>query len=240
MKNKTNFLSVFVFYLTACIISWPFFWWRDLEPESWKQLQLPSIVKTWSYMWGPGIAAVICFVLFKNHKRVTTFKGTSWWRGLLFYSLVPISLSLWNLKAQYLLIGVLGFVSILGEELGWRGFLQDALKFRSDWTKAIVIGAMWEMWHFTNRVAGKSPGQAVKLILIWTAGCIVISYILIKLTNKTKSLMVAVTFHTVINVLFEFNYAWQAMLTCLPFWILIYISWQNQINTVEMNNTASE
>jgi membrane protease YdiL (CAAX protease family) len=111
-------------------------------------------------MWGPGISATICLFIFKNHRRTITFKGTSLWRGILFYYLIPVSFAIWNNEPKFLLIGLLGFISILGEELGWRGFLQDALKNKSDLYKAMLIGFMWEIWHFTNRTANKEPLQA--------------------------------------------------------------------------------
>jgi uncharacterized protein len=228
-QEQTNWHSVLFYYAVACAWSWPFFWWRDIHPESWKALPVPNIIKTWSYMWGPGISALICFLIFKNHKRITTLRGASLKHGLLFYSLIPISLTVWNKDLTFLLIGLLGFISILGEELGWRGFLQDALKLENDWSKAILVGVMWEAWHFTNRIAGNETLQAVKLVSIWMVGTSAISYIALKLTNRNHSLFLAVALHTAINVLFEFNYGWQAVLSCVPFWALILWNWpQNQ------------
>ena len=116
-------------------------------------------------MWGPGISAFVCFFLFRSHQRTITFKGTSLWRGLVFYSLIPTSFAIWNQDFSFLYLGALGFISILGEELGWRGFLQDALKVKSDFFKALIIGVMWEVWHFTNRTVNKEPLQAVKLLI---------------------------------------------------------------------------
>lgn len=60
-KTKVNWVSVVVYYLLACVVSWPFFWWRDMNPESWKAWGIPGILKTYSYMWGPGIAALITY-----------------------------------------------------------------------------------------------------------------------------------------------------------------------------------
>jgi membrane protease YdiL (CAAX protease family) len=44
-----------------------------------------------------------------------------------------------------------GLITHLGEELGWRGWLQDHLKIESPIKKSFAISVMWELWHFTNR-----------------------------------------------------------------------------------------
>ena len=48
-------------------------------------------------------------------------------------------------------LSVIGFFNILGEELGWRGFLQDALRPLARLPRYVLLGAIWEFWHFTNR-----------------------------------------------------------------------------------------
>ncbi len=231
-SEKTNWKAVFTFYILACLWSWPFFWWRDVNRESWLALDLPRFIKIWLVMWGPGVGALACFLLYKNHKRAITFQGTSLWRGIVFFTLIPISLALWNKDPKILLTGLLGFVSILGEELGWRGFLQDALKTRSDWSKAVIIGVLWEIWHFTNRTANNELFQAIKLVCIWMVLTTVLSFIAIKLTKRNQSLMVAITLHTAVNAGFEFPNGPQALLSCLPFWALLLWRWpvQNKVD----------
>ena len=88
--KKVNWLSVVVFYILACAISWPFFWWRDMNASSWAQLKMPNFLKTWSYMWGPGISAIVCLWIFKkNHFKTITFFGHSVLKSFTFY-LVPV------------------------------------------------------------------------------------------------------------------------------------------------------
>ena len=138
--GKVNWIEIGTFYFLACALSWPFFWWRDIHPESWwawhfpltnRNSPLTFILKNAILMWGPGVAALVCLQVFrKNHWRTITLWGTSVWRSLMFY-FVPILLAV--------LVGVpmpdgsvnrlgamaLGFVTlltVLGEELGWRGF----------------------------------------------------------------------------------------------------------------------
>jgi uncharacterized protein len=223
LMKQTNWHSVALYYLIACLWSWPFFWWRDVNSESWKALDIPNFFKTWSYMWGPGIAAVLCFIIFRtSHRREMTFKGTSLKHGLAFFAVLPMVIALLNRDPKILMFGALGFFSILGEELGWRGFLQDALKIKSDYVKAFLIGLLWEIWHFTNRTV--QPGAVIR-VLIWISITSVLSFIFIKLTKKTKSLFIPITLHMALNAAFEFNLGWQSVVVCMPIWLLIYRSW---------------
>lgn len=233
---KQCWKPVALFYFLACLWSWPFFWWRDIHPESWKALEWHPFLKSWLIMWGPGISAIVCLFVFKNHQRTVTLKGTSLTRGMVFYYVIPISFAIWNRDASFLLLGLLGFISILGEELGWRGFLQDALKIKSTFFKALIIGIMWELWHFTNRIANKEPLQALKQVLIWVIITTSLSYLAIHLTNRTKSLFVAVTIHTAVNAGLEFENGWRAILTCLPIWIVLIWKWPVQNGVLGKNH----
>src|SRR5436190_13444390 len=94
-QKKVKWAEVIVFYLIACAISWPFFWWRDIESESWRALRIPGFLKNWSYMWGPGLSALICFWIFrKTHIRRVTFFGSSALKSLMFYLLPIIALAI--------------------------------------------------------------------------------------------------------------------------------------------------
>ena len=155
ITQKTNWVSVITFYLIACLISWPFFWWRDMESESWAAWNVPGFVKTGSYMWGPGIAAIICFFIFrKTHKRHGYFFWNICFQKPLILVVPIIALSVFSLSgAEAISLPLIGFIIILGEELGWRGYLQDALRAIPPIKRAIIIGIMWELWHFTNRMS---------------------------------------------------------------------------------------
>jgi hypothetical protein len=98
-RTKVNWTSVIVYYVLACAISWPFFWWRDMHNDSWNALHLPGFLKTWFIMWGPGLSALICFALFrKSHVRNILFFGTSVWRSILFYVLPVLALCIPGIK----------------------------------------------------------------------------------------------------------------------------------------------
>ena len=229
-KTKTNWFSVITFYIITCLVSWPFYWWRDIESESWALWNVPGFVKTASYMWGPGIAAIICFFLFrKTHIRTISFFGTSVIKSLLFWFIPIIALSISSLNgAEALAIPFIGFLIILGEELGWRGFLQDALRNISPIKRAIIIGVMWELWHFTNRMSAGLQVSTFLRVGIFIVALIIISFLLHKLTDKTKSLVIAVTVHSWINILFEYSSTSTYLVfgLSLPFWAYLVWTWE--------------
>lgn len=229
-QQRTNWLAVVTFYALACLISWPFFWWRDIESESWALWNAPGFVKTGSYMWGPGIAAIICFFVFrKTHVRTITFLGTSTIKSLLFWFIPIIALSISSFQgAEMLALPFISFIIIMGEELGWRGYLQDALRHISPIKRAIIIGTLWELWHFTNRMSSGLQIATFIRVGIFIVALTIISFLLDKLTNKTKSLVMAVTVHSWINILFEYSSTTTFIVfgLSLIFWTYLIWTWE--------------
>lgn len=238
--QKVNRTAVAVYYIIACAFSWPFFWWRDMHTESWQHLGIPGFIKTWSYMWGPGISALICLYVFrKSHKKTITFFGTSVYKSLLFYFMPILALSIpgasvgiddVNPHLAPWILGVLGFISILGEELGWRGFLQDALAPVKPVYRFMLIGAMWELWHFTNRMGHGELQQIVVRVAIMMAACIVLSVILGIATDRSKSIMVAVTLHAWVDILADGGSPATYIVFGLsvPFWFFMLRFWNKK------------
>lgn len=237
-SKKVNWLSVVVFYILACTISWPFFWWRDMNAAGWAQWTAPNFLKTWCYMWGPGIAAIICFLLFrKSHHKTISFFGSSVLKSIAFYVVPIIALAAVGVQGQGmnphlfpLIVGVLGFISILGEELGWRGFLQDALRPLPELWKYILIGIMWEFWHFTNRMGHGALVQIVIRVSIWIVALILVSFIMGRATERSKSVVIAVTLHAWIDILAEYNQAATYIVfgLAIPFWVYLLWKWKDK------------
>ena len=209
-RTTINWRSVLTFYLLACAISWPFFWWRDMHTQSWLAWDIPRYFKTSFIMWGPGLAAITSLYLFrKSHPRTITLFGPAPVRSILFY-LVPV-LALAMVYAPIVgsrvrliaFIGLVGLFNTLGEELGWRGFLQDALRPLSPVARYALIGAMWEFWHFTNRIAhAELPQIAVRLAIAYPAAML-LSALLGAATDRSRAVLVAVTLHFWLNALWE-------------------------------------
>lgn len=198
-----------------------------MENKSWLSLPIPPHLKNWLIMWGPAIAAGLVFIFFKRHKRLITLLGTSKWRSLAMFAPLFVILSVANKDPKYLLFSVTTFISFLGEELGWRGFLQDALKPLSKIKRYILIGAMWEFWHFTNRIHNGTPYEVIKRLLIFYPALIIASALIGELVDRTQSLLVAITLHASL-ILFladEIPKGWMAALGSMPIWIYLLVTW---------------
>ncbi|MGK2862751.1 MAG: CPBP family intramembrane glutamic endopeptidase [Chitinophagaceae bacterium] len=92
--------------------------------------------------------------------------------------------------------------SVLGEEIGWRGFLIFELrKVMSFKALAIVSGIIWAIWHFPliNLIYGSSEYLLLH-IGAFTIMIIGISVILAYYTFKSNSLWPAVIFHSIHNI----------------------------------------
>jgi len=80
-----------MFYFLACAFSWPFFWWRDVNAQSWNDSSIPPEIR--DLTWGPAAAAflVVYFYPLSRSRTVSLF-GTSTIRST-FCFLTPILLS---------------------------------------------------------------------------------------------------------------------------------------------------
>lgn len=229
-----RYQPVIVFYFLACVISWPFLYWRDVYSESWNALPLNYIVKISLIMWGPGLSAIICWFIYKKRtKKTISIFGSSFIKSILFWGVPMLAFFIFGqdgFKGSYkgfaLYLGGT-FVFTLGEELGWRGFLQDQLNHLPKWKRYLIIGAMWELWHFTTRtLSGNLMARIIRPILFIVPNT-VLSWILGESVNKSKSIVVAVTLHSWYNLIFEFGNMSTYIIFALaiPFWIFMLINW---------------
>jgi membrane protease YdiL (CAAX protease family) len=100
------------------------------------------------------------------------------------------------------------FISALGEELGWSGYVIDPLQARWGALKAsLIVGTVWGVWHIV-------PFFQSHHTLCWVAGqfgkTVVERVLIVWLYNNTgKSVFAAVTFHAIDNF-------------CLMAWLPVY------------------
>src|SRR5690606_35834448 len=114
------------------------------------------------------------------------------------------------------------------EELGWRGFLQDALRPLGETKRWLLLALMWEMWHFTR---GMVDGNLIQIMLrktIMLISVILLTIIIGKLTDKTRSLFVAITLHSWVNIQFEYAHinTHIAGIVSVLIWTLLIIRWR--------------
>ncbi|MAL18723.1 MAG: CPBP family intramembrane metalloprotease [Balneola sp.] len=97
-------------------------------------------------------------------------------------------------------VGVIkSMATVLGEEIGWRGFFVHELRKVSSFTgTSLISGIIWALWHWPVIVY-----YGNNVLLEFTTFLVVIismSFIMTYCTFKSKSLWPAVIFHAVSNV----------------------------------------
>ena len=238
-EHLINWRAIGIYYTIACSVSWPFLIWRDFFNESWQQIPLPYFFRTSLYMWGPGLAALIMLFAFRRrHQRTVTVFGTSTWRSLVFF-LVPMGVwaTVSGFDAEQTVRGMLIFVPIaffnyMGEELGWRGYLQDALRPLPTVRRFLLIGLLWEFWHFPGRFVLQYEGATLLDQVGSLAGGLIIVVIAAFLTGlaveRSRSLLVAITLHAWLNNAWEFPFpaSWISWGVFIPILFLMLYFWR--------------
>ncbi len=102
--------------------------------------------------------------------------------------------------------GVTGaLITVLGEEIGWRGFLLKQLYEKMDFSKAsLITGVTWAMFHVPLLIfADYNNGQTPILysLVCFTVAIMGANSAINYLTIKSGSIWTAVIFHTVHNSL---------------------------------------
>jgi membrane protease YdiL (CAAX protease family) len=239
--RRVNWRAVLTFVVLACAWSWPLFWWRDMHSDSWMAWRIPMPLKNTLLMWGPGIAALVCSRLFRaSHVRTTTLTGGVWQRSLAFYFLPLTALAIAGIRMQemgpgivhamVLALAVVGLINVLGEELGWRGFLQDALRPLPRPARYVLIGLIWAGWHFTNLFASRE-GAALWTYLAWYLPLtIALAAVIGEATDRSRAVLVAVTLHAWVDLLWEFpgTSTYVVFAASIPYWGWMLWTWPNR------------
>lgn len=91
------------------------------------------------------------------------------------------------------------FVGAIGEEVGWQGYAYPALRKRTGvLVSAVVLGFVWALWHIVPFV---QLGRSTEWILWHSLSAVALRIIIVWLFENTGgSMIVAVLFHTMINV----------------------------------------
>ncbi len=239
-SDGVPWLAVALFYALACAWSWPFFWLRDFHTQAFYSLPGPGFLKTSLIMWGPGLAALVCWRLFRDRwPRRTSILGGRPWRALVFYSVPMAVLAIPGISmhpdkppvhALVLVLAMVGLFNTLGEEIGWRGLLQDALRPLVWWKRFGSVGVMWCGWHFTNLFIGREPGQMLFYLAWYPISCIALSVLLGRAVDRSRAILISVTLHAWMNMLFEFpGIGTIVVVGCaIPFWIWLLLNWPSE------------
>jgi membrane protease YdiL (CAAX protease family) len=170
----------------------------------------PSLLLVWKsnrYVWLSAFTPmVLIFVLialnilftnatFKiNEQVVTAFNDLG----------VPANLHVVLLIGQTMINGFIAGISInaifaLGEEIGWRGFLQKEFDLGL-WKSGLLIGAIWGLWHAPLVIQGYNfPQNPMLGVLMMIVACAPLGLIMSYFVQRSGSVISAAFFHGVFN-----------------------------------------
>jgi membrane protease YdiL (CAAX protease family) len=89
----------------------------------------------------------------------------------------------------------------LGEELGWRGYLQNELNQRHSLLKAsLIVGVIWAIWHLPLWfISGYQGVDLLLYILFFAVGLIAFSVIIGFVYGRGRNLLYAILLHQMLN-----------------------------------------
>lgn len=99
-------------------------------------------------------------------------------------------------------LGLIVFVLVAGEEIGWRGFVLPRLRTRvGPWPASVVLGVVWAFWHLPLFFIEGMPqyGAPFGAFIIYTCALSVILTVLVERTGG--SVLIATLFHGAVNTL---------------------------------------
>lgn len=118
----------------------------------------------------------------------------------------------WGFFALNYLLSALAFsalngIAALGEEVGWRGYLQDRFVRRYGRGLGItLLGLVWGFWHLPIILVGYNYPETPVLgaLLLFPATTVCASFFLAWLTTRAKSLWPAVLAHGSVNTFYGY------------------------------------
>ncbi|TXD38994.1 CPBP family intramembrane metalloprotease [Lujinxingia vulgaris] len=110
--------------------------------------------------------------------------------------------------AQGLVAGAtINAVFAFGEEAGWRGLMLRELAPMGFWKSALVIGAVWGVWHAPLILQGHNyPEHPVLGVGMMTLWCVLLSPLFSWVTVKAGSVLMAAVMHGTLNATFAFSF----------------------------------
>lgn len=133
-----------------------------------------------------------------------------------------------NIVISHLLFLAGGSILTLGEELGWRGYLQEKLlrKYGLIWG-LIILGAIWGYWHLPIILMGYNfPSEPVLGgLLLMPIGTIFIGIFLAWVYLRSKSIWMPAIAHTSMNIFSGFLYGMEMNVSELSRQLVWILAW---------------
>lgn len=233
-SETSDWLKIIVFVVLSYVISWTM-WWPILDELSGFDGD-PSSVSPLYFAWlsigaaGPSISALITVRVFEGRRglkemlsRVTIWRVRWGWycfalllvplsdliARLLFSTAYPdgVLVNLDNAGALLLVVPFAFVSGALTEELGWRGFMQPAVRKKMGvLATGALIGVVWAFWHtplFFTQVGSfvSGTGPTAQSIMFYVALSVLLSWCMAWQGEFTRqSVLMAYLFHVSVNL----------------------------------------
>jgi membrane protease YdiL (CAAX protease family) len=129
--------------------------------------------------------------------------GEDWKFALLFgFKNLSLPFFLLNNLVSMLVASIIGIIFAFGEELGWRGFLQNKLFSNMGITSGVIIlGLIWGFWHLPVNLMGLQPTANPQLsaFVLFPLFTICFSVIFAWFYIKSKSIFLVSFLHSANN-----------------------------------------
>jgi membrane protease YdiL (CAAX protease family) len=200
--DKIKWQFVAIFYLLAFCISGLFN--SGFLIPFYQTLTFGYLISDLTYLpacIGTLLAAMLVPIIDKSHKRTIDFLGNNHIKNIA-TALAPVLAfsvtGLDNSDGYNSHLFAFAFTSVnltyaVFEEIGWRGYLQDALRPIKEKYSFFIIGILWWAWHFRFNTTFD--------FTIFPLICIGGSYLIGQFTEKTKSYFTAGGLHCLIILL---------------------------------------
>ncbi len=228
--RRIKWKEIAIFYLIAVCVSAPF---RLGLVKMETLISLPNGLNAF-YSVLKALGPILGFLVMFYVIRVKTFRnnsfyGTSKIVSILAILVIPTMMTILGVQNKSNLnIHYYGFIYstaycfyALFEEYGWRGYLQEAVQQLKLIEKIGIISVLWFTWHFNFLL----PEMTLKQHALHFLFIILGTFGLIKITNKTKSILFATAVHLSFNLLTdvngEFNKRLIVLSTAIVVWIIL-------------------
>ncbi len=202
--GRPDWIAVAIFFVIACGWSWGANRWGAVRLPGGEDA--PIIDSSVLIGFGPVMGALIADLI-RPAKRAghAAFIGRSWLWALVALIATPLCLGIQGIQPFHVdphvdgaAFGLSMIIYGVGEELGWREWLYNALGGIALWRGALITWVLWFAWHWSFLWPSLMAPRAA---LIFGAVLLVGSFGLAAVARRTKSSAIAAGWHTAAKAL---------------------------------------
>jgi membrane protease YdiL (CAAX protease family) len=251
--KKQVFLRVILFYLIAFTVSNLFRFDLFHLENFFESLPLWTMIFQGPIQaLGVLLGAIIAIKLLRKHSHTEFSLWGSSKKWSLIMSLFPVLLLLilgvtnTQVDSHYygFIAGISTLIYCLFEEYGWRGYLEEELKYIPEFTRVMIIAGLWYLWHLNFL---RTTDLVSNIIMI--ASLILGTWGIGKIIRMTQSVLAAACIHMTINMVLFNGFIKNGLdgtdkiivlSVLIPVWILILSKWKKEKNQNNEINEANQ